>query len=276
MEVRAGGLVDMSPTDTNGAIGDGPLTIEETGRVILFNGGTMDNTTTIIVTTAGANPSVNTPFFKDGGSATISGEFTFDLSAAGTAPGNQWTIFGSVPTFDPAFSVAGATEGTPGVWTISANGAEYTFDESTGILEVTSSGGGSPYETWAKGGELFGDDANGDGISNGLAFLLGAADPDADATGLLPTPTEDGSGGLVLNFSMLDSASRGTSTLNVEHSSDLGVTDTWTVVPVPDTSGTTGAVTFGVSGSGTLNVTATIDASVAADGKLFGRLSASE
>lgn len=197
MEVRAGGLVDMSPTDTNGAIGDGPLTIEETGRVILFNGGTMDNTTTIIVTTAGANPSVNTPFFKDGGSATISGEFTFDLSAAGTAPGNQWTIFGSVPTFDPAFSVAAATEGTPGVWTISANGAEYTFDESTGILEVTSSGGGSPYETW-------------------------------------------------------------------------------TVVPVPDTSGTTGAVTFGVSGSGTLNVTATIDASVAADGKLFGRLSASE
>lgn len=63
---------------------------------------------------------------------------------------------------------------------------------------------------------------------------------------------------------------------SVEHSSDLGVTDAWTVVPVPDTSGTTGAVTFTVSGSGTLDVTATIDASEAADGKLFGRVSATE
>ena len=32
----------------------------------------------------------------------------------------------------------------------------------------------------------FDEDKNGDGVENGIAFLLGAANPNADATGLLP------------------------------------------------------------------------------------------
>lgn len=163
------------------------------------------------------------------------------------------------------------------------DGFAVTFDAQSGFANIDavvidySLPSGSPYDTWATGGELFGDDENGDGISNGLAFLLGAVDPDADATGNLPTVSENGSGGLVLTFSMLDSASRGTATLNVEHSSDLGLTDAWTVVAVPDSSGgPTDGVTFSVSGSGTLSVTATIGSGEAVDGDLFGRVSATE
>jgi hypothetical protein len=133
-----------------------------------------------------------------------------------------------------------------------------------------------PFDDWATGGETFDGDANGDGVADGLAFLLGAATPSTDATGLVPTPTEDGSGGLVMSFDMLDSASRGTATLRVEHSNDLGTDDPWATVAVPDVSGgPTSGVTFVVSGSGKLDVTATIGSAEAdGSGKLFGRLKA--
>jgi autotransporter-associated beta strand protein len=147
------------------------------------------------------------------------------------------------------------------------------------VLEVTSVGGSTPYEDWATGGELFEDDANGDGVSNGVAFLLGASGPNANALGLLPAVTQSG-GGLVMTFSMLNSSSRGTAALSVEHSSDLGISDAWTTVLVPDTagiSGPTSGVTFDVTlGSPGNTVTATISSGEAASGRLFGRLKATE
>jgi len=136
---------------------------------------------------------------------------------------------------------------------------------------------GSEYDTWS-GGEPFASDKNGDGVSNGLAFLLGAANPDDNALGLLPTATET-AGGLVLSFSCLPSGDRGTAELRIEHSSDLS---SWTATTnqVPDADGTDagGVVSFVVTGpSGTPSVnsvTATINASAAAAGKLFARLKA--
>ena len=44
----------------------------------------------------------------------------------------------------------------------------------------------NPYDTWA-GSAVFGDDANGDGVANGLAWSLGALNANADATDLQPT-----------------------------------------------------------------------------------------
>ena len=139
------------------------------------------------------------------------------------------------------------------------------------IGSATSTSG---YAAWA-GGAAFGDDANGDGVKNGLAWLLGAASPNADALSLLPVPTVT-AGGLKLNFNMLNAANRGTATLSVAHSSDLGIGDPWTAVLVPETSGgPTNGVTFTVTpGSPTNAVEAVISDSEAAAGKLFGRLSA--
>ena len=135
----------------------------------------------------------------------------------------------------------------------------------------------SVFDTWG-GGMAAGDDATGDGVANGMAFLLGAADPNENATGRLPTASGDGSGGLVLMFDCLPVADRGGMELKVAHSSDLGVSDAWSAIPgaVPDFSGGPyNGVTFvvdTVSAAPLNRVTATIGATEAAGGRLFGRL----
>ncbi|MEP4077265.1 beta strand repeat-containing protein [Haloferula sp.] len=138
----------------------------------------------------------------------------------------------------------------------------------------------TPFSTWADMGTMgpvtFDGDTNGDSVADGLAFLLGATNPDDNALGLLPTSSEDGTGGLVMTFTMLDAASRGTATLSVEHSGDLGIVDSWAAALVPDATGIVDGVDFVVSGSGTLSVIATIPVANAIDAKLFGRLLAEE
>lgn len=151
-------------------------------------------------------------------------------------------------------------------------GYELLVDGNT--LKLNSTGGLSPYDTWA-GGAVFGGDENGDGVSNGLAFLLGAANPSESALNKLPAITQSG-GGLLMTFSMRNESARGGATLSLQHSSDLGISDAWTSVAVPDTnSGPVSGVTFTVTPGESLNtVQATISASQAAGGKLFGRLQA--
>lgn len=142
---------------------------------------------------------------------------------------------------------------------------------------LTADGGtGSPFTTWAGAGVAFGADANGDGVENGLAWLLGAANKDVNATGLLPIVSHSG-GNLVMTFTMLNAASRGTAVLNVQHSNDLGITDPWASAAVPETSGPVSGVNFSITADGNFNdVIATIPASEAAAGKLFGRVTATE
>lgn len=136
---------------------------------------------------------------------------------------------------------------------------------------------GTPYAAWS-GGAAFDADANGDGVSNGLAFLLGAADTSVSARSLLPTVSSSG-GNLVLTFSMLNATSRGSATLSVQHSRDLGLSDPWTTVLVPDAAdGPTNGVTFNVSEGNPRNSVIVIISSTeaAGGGKLFGRLNAAE
>ena len=138
------------------------------------------------------------------------------------------------------------------------------------------------FAAWG-GGAGFDVDTNGDGVNNGLAFLLGASDPNADATGLLPTVSESG-GDLVLTFSMLNAANRGSASMATQHSSDLGATDAWdaagnqeTVPEGPGAGIVVGVVSFDVTANGTLNdVVATIPGSEGSAGKLFGRLLGTE
>src|SRR5690606_12138422 len=138
----------------------------------------------------------------------------------------------------------------------------YDFTLGDGELQLLATGGEeTPYEQWATGDEAFDGDTNGDGVANGLAFLLGAPGPNADARGLLPTATNDGVGGLMLSFSMLNAARRGAATLSVMDSYDLGVTDTWASTVVPETTVIVGGVSFVITPNGIMNdVTATIDA----------------
>lgn len=133
---------------------------------------------------------------------------------------------------------------------------------------------------WAGEGNEFSGDLNGDGISNGLAWLLGASAPDADARNLLPVADEQ-NGDLVLVFITLESAVRGTASIDVQYSNDLGVNDPWidNTAEVPGAPGISvvNGVRYDVQslGNGFLDVTATIPAAAAGTAKkLFGRVSA--
>jgi hypothetical protein len=138
---------------------------------------------------------------------------------------------------------------------------------------------------WAATGTLpgtvtFEGDLNGDGVRDGIDLLLGVANPDDDATAALPEVSENGSGGLVLAFDCLAIADRGSVELRVAHSSALA---TWTATTnvVPDAGGTDagGIVSYvvdTVSVEPLHRVTATIDASTASGGRLFGRLEGAE
>jgi autotransporter-associated beta strand protein len=205
------------------------------------------------------------------GAAGSSGQIT----AAGLNITNAEVILSGTPT-DPVYVLATYTSLTgiqfASVTVPSGYTLEYAYETNKiALVEIP----GTPYENWATGGELFNEDANGDGVINGMAFLLGAATPDADATGLLPTITESG-GGLILTFSMRNAANRGAAALSVEHSSDLGIGDSWLGAVVPDAAGISpevNGVTCDVTLGDPLNsVTATIANTAAASGKLFGRL----
>jgi autotransporter-associated beta strand protein len=208
------------------------------------------------------------------GALTTGGQLGFsDFTFTSLPGGPQNGIYTLITTgADPTGLLDGAdlsgTIGAGGTGTLGTSGNNI-------ILTVTGLGGGTPYQNWATGGELFDDDANNDGVSNGLAFLLGASGPNVNALGKLPTITES-AGGLVLVFDMLDAASRGTATLSVEHSSALGVGDPWEAALVPDADNTVNDVVFDIEGTGTLDVEATIPVSKAAAGRLFGRLKATE
>ena len=197
-----------------------------------------------------------------GGTLNITGDFTHTSIKFATSGGLT-----SGPTGQLAkISVNGSGLGT------------YTLNASGYLI---SGGGGSAYDTWAGGPGLpFDGDANGDSVSNGLAFLLGAGNKDENAINKLPTVTQSG-GNLVLNFNCLPVSARGGATLMVEHSTNLAI---WTATAAVVSDATTAVpdnnVTFvvgaGPAGPPALNsVQATIDTAAAAGGaKLFGRLKA--
>lgn len=200
----------------------------------------------------------------------------FNLTDLGGLQNGTYTLIQTGQTITG--SLAGDTNGTLGLATIDL---QISGDGTDLELVVSGLGAGTPFDTWAATGTLpgtvtFDGDLNGDGVQDGLAFLLGAVDPDVSALDKLPTATET-AGGLVLSFDMLDAASRGGTQLHVEHSNDVGLNDDWVSVLVPDETPDPQAsdVTFTVSGSGTLDVTATIQSTEAGGtGKLFGRLKA--
>lgn len=121
----------------------------------------------------------------------------------------------------------------------------------------------------------FDADANNDGVANGIAWLLGAANPSAIATGKLPTATRIG-GNLRLTFRCLKSAGRGGVVLKVQSSNDLGASDPWAdhQASVPDEDGLISGVTFDTTEDADpafINVIADIPA---ASNRLFARLKA--
>lgn len=187
--------------------------------------------------------------FTDTG-ALAAGAYTL-ISSGALPTGSIGTASGNIGAFSATLSISG----------------------NNIILTVTASG--SPYTTWA-GGAAFDADANGDGVDNGLAWILGAANPGDNALGLLPISGE-GSDNLTMTFTQV--APMAPAKLFVEYSNDLGVSDPWHSVQVPDTVGTTTVsdVIFTITGTTpTQSVSLSVPVSKAGAGRLFGRLRGSE
>lgn len=175
------------------------------------------------------------------------------------------------------YTFMGWNTAADGSGTTYAEGASYTAEGDVTLHARWQ----SPFEAWAiangTGNETFGGDSNGDGIADGLAWLLGAAAPASNGPALLPATSENG-GELSLSFRMRKAASRGTALLKLQYSRDLGVTDLWAdhSVTVPDTSGPMGGVVFvitPVDGEDFNEVQATIPATAAGGtGRVFVRL----
>ena len=157
---------------------------------------------------------------------------------------------------------------------------------STGVISldpankklVLTVAAGNLYQAWAGvGGPAF-SALNAEGVANGLAWMLGAASPAAGNTlGLLPTAAH-GTSGLTLTFKRVHDP--GAAKLHLEYSTDLGTWNTPGVLVPAELEGT-GTLGVDISyevtrGIPTDDFKLTIPASHAVDGKLFGRLSASE
>lgn len=154
------------------------------------------------------------------------------------------------------------------------------LDNNPAILDDTEINVSNNFDSWAGDGNIFGDDLNQDGIANGLAWLLGATNPNENAKDLLPA-IQQTAGNLTTVFYTLDAATRGTASIKVQYSNDLGITDFWSnnEAEVPGTPGTStvNGIEFTTQdvGGGLLYVEATIPESEAGVGKkLFTRLKA--
>jgi autotransporter-associated beta strand protein len=257
-----------SPVNPNAKI-VGNLALTKTGTAKFTLLGAHDYT---------GNTTVNQGILSQEAPNTLNETSTVTIAASGATLDLN---FVGTDTVDKLF--IGSTQQPAGVYGALESGAEFESARITGSGTLTVTTGpvapADPYLTWAGPSVLFDEDANNDGVKNGLAWLLGASGPNANATGLLPIITEIG-GSLKLTFDMLPSAARGGAQLFVEHSSNLGISDPWTGAVVPDATGGAASVTFIVTDGDLANpnnplaVEATISSSEAAAGKLFGRVRA--
>jgi fibronectin-binding autotransporter adhesin len=269
-DVTFGGA-GATTVSTTAISGSGGLIKDGAGTVTLSATNTYTGATTIsggTLAITGATQATNAITFTAGSLGLDTGFPVTASSADVDLTNGTIKVTGTTGASSYTLLTAASITGTP-VLAAPVSGYELQIAAGGTQLRLVDTGGASPYDTWS-GGALFDSDANGDGVSNGLAFLLGASGPNVSALGKLPAVTES-AGGLVLSFQMLDSTARGGATLAIEHSNTLA-TGSWTTVAVPDSSTTVGDVVFTVTGTGPLNVTATIPVSKAAGGKLFGRL----
>lgn len=244
--------------------------ITASSSLTIAAGATFDTSAVTTHTIPAARPLTFGINATDSGSSGKIAAAGLDISAAVVT---AYTITGTPD--DPAYVLATYTSlvGTPSFASVPTPPAGYTLDYAYQGNKIALVGGSDPFLSWAANdpGVLFGGDQNNDGVENGLAWLLGAADPNVSALSKLPVITQTG-GNLKMTFDMLPASARGTSQLFIESSTNLG---TWSAgVLVPDADGGTAPVTFVVTGTNPLDVEATISSSEAVAGKLFGRLKA--
>ena len=188
---------------------------------------------------------------------------------------HHWSVEsgpGSVVFSDASTLDTNATFTLEGVYILRLTSSD-EFGSSFDEVVITVADSLSPFEIWAGGGEItFTGDANGDGVPDGIAWLLGAADPSEIATDLMPIVAVN-NGALEVSFKMLNQDNRGGAELDLQYSMDLF---TWTTVTVPEETGTHNGVDFVINPNDRLNeVKATVSPEISSS-RIFIRLTGKE
>jgi hypothetical protein len=155
------------------------------------------------------------------GSAFINGDFNIDTTVSDASPltSGTWNLESITSLYGASFQVlSGATAwtATGDVWTKTVGSKNYSFDEATGVLTLSSGAGG--FNAWAASKGLTGGDAafdadpDHDGLGNGLEFVLGGepnpANSGFNSAALLPTVSQS-AGNLIFSFKRKDISEAG-------------------------------------------------------------------
>jgi len=221
------------------------------------------------------------------GYVAFNGSFDIDLTAAGTTPGDHWTLVAGATlneTYGADFTIPGFTSNgnLPGLRVWTDNGGTYRFLESTGVLAVVnpasdSDGDGLPddWEYWWFGNldQTADGDPDGDGETNAAERTSGAAPTnrastatDTDAEGLPDAWEQQYFGSLAYNAGA-DPDGDGFSNLQEL----AAVTDPSDPLPrpagtkvrlVPLDDGNAGTSEFGYAGASAINTVAFVRSSL--------------
>jgi autotransporter-associated beta strand protein len=214
-----------------------------------------------------------------GGTLSLNNAFLADASAVRITTGATLNLtHGQSDTIDKLF--VNGVQQPAGTY----NSGNTSYITGSGTLNVTSGPSGDPFATWAEANDLdgspgkeagFNDDPDGDGVANGLEWILGG-NPRDGQSGSLITTTASAGGGLTLSFTRNED-SIGIATLAVDYNATLA--SPWNSAAIgatssgPDANGVTVTIDAVPSPDA---VTVNIPASNAPGGKLFGRLKATQ
>jgi len=223
------------------------------------------------------------------GEVLVSGDFSIDTFSTDYSDlvAGSWKLIDGPELdglFDSTFRViSGGIAWTQAgnLWTKASGSKTYTFDASTATLTIAPGG----YDAWTSGHGLSGDDADfdadpdGDGMSNGLEFVLGGepnpANANANSAALLPTCSRNPAGDLVFTFHRKDDSESPTK-LTFQWSTDLTFPSPAQEVSILSVSSTVDGVAVVVEedtpDAATDTVTITVPAAKAPGGRLFCRL----
>lgn len=165
-----------------------------------------DSQLTLAPTSNGVTNSI-----QGGGNLVLDGKIFLNLAGADTTPGNSWTLVNTATlatedydaaTFSVNSSAGTFTEviATPGTWKLLAGGNEWTFTESSGLLEVVPVS--DPFIAWIDSffpGEtlpaIIGKtaDPDNDGVDNLTEFALNGNPKSGSNNGLTAVLIQDAS-----------------------------------------------------------------------------------
>jgi autotransporter-associated beta strand protein len=190
----------------------------------------------VLGTTSGVNNSIS-----GSGVVVLNGDFVIDTTAADTLASGSWTlenVSSLTGAYGETFSVVGFNDAGSHKWTKTVGSKKYTFDETTGVLTLETSG----YASWATlngAGPNLNDDHDNDGVRNGVEYFLGG--PNGNTTGFTALPGVTNTAGTLSVTWVMGSGYAGVygTDFTVETSDTL--TGTWATESSPGTVAISGS-----------------------------------